>query len=316
MFDNFPFFETKSFEEAQAIHSEWQLDLSLRERLSAREAMHTLANVYESPLMGLYGYRYEKSVTLNALASNPDYWVSVVNSGVRDWICRPASPGDDDPMELPGGQSMLGIRLDGAAVNASIESYLGEDLVRPIRFEPEKRTSGPADQYIGQSLSALGQMSAPEIQLVTGTASAQRLIETYVENLLLFRNHSHLAFVRKASLAPSPRDVREALDFIHAHAAAYPTLGEIAAAAGVPGRTLSLHFQRFVGVSPVSYLNRVRLQNARALLRRGRVESVADAAAAQGFAHMGRFADTYSRAFGEMPSHTLRAAQTGVRPVP
>lgn len=311
MFDSFPYLETNSFDEAQAIHSDWDLDLCLREKLSSQQAMHTVANVYESPLMGLYGYRYEKSVTLNALASNPDYWVSVMHSDTQDWICRPASPGDDDPMELHGGQSMLGIRLNGAAVNASIESYIGEALVQPIRFKAETRNSGPADQFIGRNLTGLSHMSSPEIQLATGAARAERLIETYVENLLLFRDHTHRAYVRKAALAPSPRDVRLALDFIHAYAADTPTLADIAAVAGVPGRTLSLHFNRFVGASPVAYVNRVRLQSARDVLERGLVGSVAAAAASQGFVHMGRFAEIYTKAFGESPSHTLRHARTG-----
>ena len=308
MFSNFPFFRSENFDEAFAIHEKWQLGLTLRERLRAGERMETLANVCESPLVGLYGYRYEKSVTLNALASNPDFWISIHGTPNAASICRPASPGDDDPMELYGGRAMLGMRLDGNASRAFVEGYIGEPLLKPLRISAESRASGPADRLIARHLGRLAQSDVGEVAHRLEPKAATRLLEDCLEALLLFRDHSHVGFVRRASRAPAPRDVRRVLDYIHAHASERPSLLDLAAVAGVPGRTLSLHFHQFVGTSPVAYTARIRLLKTRDLLRKREVETVAKAALSQGFSHLGRFSARFFRAFGEYPSETLRRA--------
>ena len=170
----------------------------------------------------------------------------------------------------------------------------------------ETERVSPADHLIRHRLTQLGYGDPKNVLFTATPKQANQLLEQCFEALLLFRQHSHLAFVRKAARAPAPRDVRRAIDYIHACAADQPSLAQLSEICGVPGRTLSLHFSQFVGVPPIAYLNRVRLQNVRILLRNGGVETVADAARSQGFGHLGRFSRVYADAFGEFPRDTLR----------
>lgn len=82
-------------------------------------------------------------------------------------------------------------------------------------------------------------------------------------------------------------------------------ISELAVRAGVSLRTVQQAFLR-TGATPIDYLRRVRLDRARAILA-GPMEgvTVADAAAAVGYSHLGRFAEEYRRHVGELPSRKL-----------
>jgi transcriptional regulator GlxA family with amidase domain len=61
-------------------------------------------------------------------------------------------------------------------------------------------------------------------------------------------------------------------------------LGEITAAAGVPGRTLLEHFRRCQGISPIAYLCRARFVRVREALRAAEAsENVTGIAMSLGF---------------------------------
>ncbi len=65
--------------------------------------------------------------------------------------------------------------------------------------------------------------------------------------------------------------------------------------------------ERF-GVSPKAYLQALRLNGVRRVLRRSDPlnSKVSNVANYWGFWHMGQFAADYRRLFGELPSDTLR----------
>lgn len=113
------------------------------------------------------------------------------------------------------------------------------------------------------------------------------------------------AAARGPAIAPSC--VRRAEAYMQANAAQPLRLGDIAAAAGVPVRTLLDGFQRFRGHSPMQRLRELRLDLAHAQLRRpGEETSVAGVALDCGFAHFGRFSEAYRQRFGQSPSATLK----------
>ena len=83
------------------------------------------------------------------------------------------------------------------------------------------------------------------------------------------------------------------------------------AACEVPRRTMYRAFQNSMGMGPVTYLRRVRLNGARRALqrKRGRSTTVTDVALEFGFWHLVRFAAQYNELFGESPNETLHRAQ-------
>ena len=89
-----------------------------------------------------------------------------------------------------------------------------------------------------------------------------------------------------------------------------PYMSELCEAAHVSERTLQKAFKEIMGMSPVTYLHRLRLHRARDELRNAETGSttVTDVALNWGFWHFGEFSRTYRNCFGEVPSHTLKQA--------
>ena len=102
-----------------------------------------------------------------------------------------------------------------------------------------------------------------------------------------------------------PQHVRRARAYMRANMAEQITLPGLAFACGVPERTLLGQFKRFVGVAPLAYLRRLRLNVVKSELASAHNnDAISDIAIRCGFTHLGRFATEYRRRFGETPSAT------------
>jgi len=87
-----------------------------------------------------------------------------------------------------------------------------------------------------------------------------------------------------------------------------PYLSELCSASNVSERTLQYAFHDIMGMSPLTYLHRLRLHRARDELRAAMSDStsVTDVALNWGFWHFGEFSRAYKNCFSELPSATLR----------
>ena len=87
-----------------------------------------------------------------------------------------------------------------------------------------------------------------------------------------------------------------------------PYMSELCAAANVSERTLQKAFNNIMGMSPVTYLHRLRLHRAREELRNAKfgATTVTEIAMNWGFWHFGDFSRAYKNCFGEVPSNTLK----------
>ena len=104
------------------------------------------------------------------------------------------------------------------------------------------------------------------------------------------------------------RIVRACEDYTSNLEGSRPYLSELCATANVSERTLQYAFHDIMGMSPLTYLNRLRLHRARDELRKARSDNstVTDVAMNWGFWHFGEFSRAYKNCFGEVPSQTLR----------
>lgn len=108
----------------------------------------------------------------------------------------------------------------------------------------------------------------------------------------------------------APHHVRKVEQYILAHADQQITLEQLVEVANVSARALFDGFRRFRGTSPMAYLKSVRMERAREDLKSGaNGDTVTEIACRWGFFQFGRFAAQYKRAFGELPSETLRLAR-------
>ena len=122
----------------------------------------------------------------------------------------------------------------------------------------------------------------------------------------MFLNHTVLPF-----------HVKRALDYMRVHMAEKISLSDVVLACATSERTLLKQFRKCVGLSPLAYLNRHRLNAARRELQReGSDEAISDIAIRCGCPHVGRFAGGYRRLFGESPSATRQRARLRGAPSP
>ncbi|MGZ9722196.1 AraC family transcriptional regulator [Rhizobium miluonense] len=114
--------------------------------------------------------------------------------------------------------------------------------------------------------------------------------------------------------AARPRNLKRALDWIQAHLGEEFTVLDIARNAGQSVRSLQLSFQQNVGMNPLNYVQRLRLQQIHHELLHGDAdENISDIAARWGFSHMGYFAARYRALYGVSPSST-RASRRRLSP--
>jgi adenylate cyclase len=104
-----------------------------------------------------------------------------------------------------------------------------------------------------------------------------------------------------------PQHVKRALSYLRKNMAEKVTLADVAGACGMSERGLLTQFKRFLGVSPVAHLHRMRLAAARSELQQSdQSVPISEIASRCGLTHLGRFATEYRAAFGELPSATRR----------
>lgn len=113
---------------------------------------------------------------------------------------------------------------------------------------------------------------------------------------------------QRPSARARDRAIRAALEIIDSYEPGSLSTASFLAQSCVSERTLQYAFLEFFGSSPVAVIKSLRLASARAELRKAMwgQKTVADIALEAGFRHMPQFATDYRRAFGELPSMTLR----------
>ena len=104
------------------------------------------------------------------------------------------------------------------------------------------------------------------------------------------------------------RVVKIAEDYALSRAGDHLYVSDLCRAAAVSERTLQNAFHDVMGMTPVAYLNRLRLHRVRQALLAGShgTTTVSVEALNWGFWHFGEFSRAYRECFGELPSDTLR----------
>lgn len=204
----------------------------------------------------------------------------------------------------------LVLKVERAALERHLSDLLGEEIMRPIEFEPELMI----DTGFGASFHRCINFIAAELDcaesLVTSPLGVARVEQMLMTALLEAQPNSYSAALAKHASPAVPRHVMRAEEWIRAHPEQPLSIGDLVAVSGVSARTLFEGFRAFRGVTPMALLQMVRLEKAHADLRTAAFgETIAAIAFKWGFVNLGRFARDYRRRFGELPSETLRKAQ-------
>ncbi|WP_141399186.1 helix-turn-helix domain-containing protein [Curtobacterium sp. 'Ferrero'] len=195
---------------------------------------------------------------------------------------------------LPATQHVLRFDadfLEGVAASAR------DDLPKPLRF---RRT---LDTEAVRTLQDAIRSAAPTI-LGAASGPHRRAVNARIAE----------AVIAAFDVTPTgrvvdsgSRTVRDAQEWIAAHAREPITSTDVHRALGMSARGLQAAFSRHADTTPMRFLREFRLDRVRADLVAADpgTTTVAAVAGAWGFAHLGRFAGYYAAEFGESPSATL-----------
>lgn len=188
-----------------------------------------------------------------------------------------------------------------------LRALLGVEVIAPLRFDLGM------DMTTEQAMSWRRLVDLAISDADAGGVTMQQPVRKQLEDLiltglLLSHRHNYTEALNRDYMPCAPRVIREALNYADLHGDRVPTMTELAGAAGVSIRSLQASFLRYTGMSPTAYLRDLRLQRVRRTLQDAHAVDVTVAGVAQawGFTHLGRFAASYAKRFGELPSQTLR----------
>jgi AraC-like DNA-binding protein len=198
--------------------------------------------------------------------------------------------------------------IDPAAI-ARIAATEPARRVQPIRFtslDPQTPAAGArwwaTRSHVADLITSPEAAAAPLV-----VASATQLLAAVT--LATFPNTALTDPTIEDRHDAHPATLRRAMTFIEENAHRDIAIIDIAAAAFVTVRAVQLAFQRHLGVTPLEYMRRVRLDHAHQDLKRacpGDGLTVTAVAYRWGFRSSSRFAAAYREAYGVSPSRTLR----------
>jgi AraC-like DNA-binding protein len=217
-------------------------------------------------------------------------------------------PENTKEIRMDSNAEIVNLRVDEADMRDACRALLGSDLAYPLVFAPVTHGSSRPLETLRQAIARCA--TTPRYDHPANDRLEAALQEAMLFELLLAWPNSYTSHFDGGSALP--RSTRRARDFIRAHAAELPTLGEIANAAGVGARALTMSFGKHLNISPKRYLLQCRLDGARAdLLLHRELGMVTNTAHKWGFFNLGQFAARYREQFGELPNETLRKAKSG-----
>lgn len=205
------------------------------------------------------------------------------------------------------GYDQFHVRIERSALERHLERALGRPIIDPLRFDVRlDLTAQPLENWaraVGLLVDDLG-TEAERRALDARFAAWGDLL---IAKLLHAQPHNYSdELARRAGAPPITRRVKRVVDHVMSQPEADFRLAELAAIASVTPRQLQRDFQEHLGVRPLEFIERVRLERAHADLVAGEMDTVAAIAHRWGFAHVPRFAAKYRARYGESPAGVLR----------
>jgi AraC-like DNA-binding protein len=246
------------------------------------------------PLEGSLTWRQGRNAPLRATTRSGAVFQPVGDARLEKWNsdCR-----------------LLAVKIDRATLERELARQLDTPVRTPIKLAPTiDLTGGPGASWL-RLVRLIAADAAQPTGLLQNPVVGARLQEALVAGLLSATDHPYRDRLEhpRPTLA-APRAIRRVVEAMRAQPGKPFTAAGLATIAGVSVRSLQQSFQRYFGMSPMTYLRQVRLACVHEDLRQGdpALHSVTGIAYRYGFTHMGRFAAEYRAQFGISPSETLR----------
>ncbi len=211
---------------------------------------------------------------------------------------------------LSADHKQLTFKVSASLVEECFESAFGCRPSSRMEFLPSPVDIRGQDGGLGNVVRALCIELNRDGPAYVNTSVSYHMERVLAGMLIEELGHNHTALLHKRSEILSPRYVRSAQDYIHAHARENIFLQQVADHCNVTARALQLGFRKYLNVTPIEYLRNVRLDLAHEELRRSSQSdtSVTDVALNSGFSSSSKFSEYYRERYGCSPSDVLRGS--------
>jgi AraC-like DNA-binding protein len=207
------------------------------------------------------------------------------------------------------GCRLFSVKVERPALERELDAALDRQVVSPLPLGASfDLAGGPGRTWAALVRLLHSELFGPEDGLASLPRMAARWRDLVISGLALTVEHPYGEEPAGLQGPHRPRPVKRALDAMHAEPWRPYTATGLAEIAGVGVRLLQESFKQHVGVPPLAYLRRLRLDGVHAELVRSDPwqVTVSEVAFRWGFTHLGRFAIAYRERFGESPSATLK----------
>ncbi len=209
---------------------------------------------------------------------------------------------------LVGPRHHLALFIDQAKIIGSLTHMLERTIRGKIDIHPYVDLTSNAGLTLQHLVKQLYRGLGDDGVLRQSPLALASLCDAVTFLILENCEHRYSDQLARDALAPAPRHVKRAIDFMHEHVSSTISLSDIAIAANVSIRTLQQGFRQFRNTTPMAHLLELRLVAAHDELSDPRSTSTVSRVAAKwGFTHLGRFAAEYRKRFGHLPSQASKA---------
>ena len=218
-----------------------------------------------------------------------------------------SSPGTPLRVEMTPQCRHLAVRLPVATCT----EYLTRELHIPISQPLEFYSASQSPRELPLVWRGMVQHLTDQLRLGPTVMDSRRLKRQYemvlAEVLLGNYCNSYSEQIALHGNDISPRHVRKAREIIHQSLDDNISINALAAQVGVSVRSLQNGFRDFLGLTPLEYVRRHRLERLHSALMNASGEtSVTELMLECGIVNFGRYAHYYRQQYGCLPSETLR----------
>lgn len=270
-----------------------------------------------STVIGCVGYGADVAVRIDGQAPLDCYSVSLPLVGEQELVAGGrrlrsdaetglvVAPALRQELRISGDCRKLLVAIDRQALRGTLEDMLGHRVAGDVVFEPRlSLQQGEAVSWWRMVRMLWDDLGQPG-RLFSHQALSGGLEDALIRGLLAFQPHSHSAELLARAGGDVPPHVAAMRSFLVGHAREDLRAEDLAGVGGVSAARMATDFQRHMGLTPLQFLRRHRLEQARRLLVQvANTRSVSEVAMEWGFTHLGRFSQAYRDAFGEAPSAT------------
>ncbi len=314
--DNFPLFHTRDADEicASLARVYAKPTVSLEDR---SKAVDVAVNHYQGEHVALGYTRYGTAITAKypetgfMLQSFPvrgkgEITVNHTKRSLNPRRGMLVAPGQRFTVKLNANYEHFVLVINAKSLAAKLAALIGDTIAYPFSCDIAADGKTPAADALRNHFFFLVD------HLSTSAAPLPRFVmEEFEQTLMVMflhaNSHNCSHRLERPSADSAPWQVRRAEEYVEANWRRAITLEDLAAISGVSALSLFRSFRKSRGYSPMEFAKRIRLDHAHAVLQHPEATtSVADVAAACGFADLKNFAAAYVATFGEQPSQTLR----------